>query len=169
MIERFNVWPLMPPSEVEQLAFDLLADVAPPDDRPESVTATSRFVSTVIEFCHDWRSLWHLHGDVPEARGQFESLVGVTRRKLRQLPPVRVASTNNFARQVLHNRLLAMLFGGASGMRPEAAEFNVAAEQAEAGAEKPVTTAADPQLRNSARTCCAAERHRRHRGSCRVP
>ena len=75
MTERFNVWPLMPPSEMEQLAFDLLADLAPADERPESGAAVSAFVSTVIEFCHDWRSLWYLHGDVPEARSQFENIV----------------------------------------------------------------------------------------------
>ena len=34
LIERFNVAPVMPPAEVEQLAFDLLADLAPADAAP---------------------------------------------------------------------------------------------------------------------------------------
>ena len=123
MTERFNVWPLMPASEVEQLAFDLLADLAPVDASPESAAAVPAFVNTVIEFCHDWRSLWFQHGNVPEARVDFEGLVGAMRRKLRQLPPVQVASTGNFALKVLQSRLLAMLFGGAGGSRQEAAEF----------------------------------------------
>jgi hypothetical protein len=126
LLERFNVWPLMPASEVEQLAFDLLADLAPVDGRSESGAAVSQFVAAVIEFCHDWRSLWYLHGDVPEARSRFENLTEVLRRNLRQLPPVRVASTNNFATTVLQSRLLSMLFGGAGGTRQEAAEFDVA-------------------------------------------
>ena len=65
LIERFNAAPVMPPAEVEQLAFDLLADLAPADARPESAAAVGRFVNAMIEFCHDWRSLWSLHGDAP--------------------------------------------------------------------------------------------------------
>ena len=135
MIERFNVRPLMPPSEVEQLAFDLLADLAPMDEGPESGVAVRQFVSIVIDFCHDWRSLWYLHGDTRESRSQFKSLVDTVRQKLRQVPPVRVASTGNFARTVLQSRLLAMLFGGASGSRQEAAEFNVDSTTSERAAD----------------------------------
>ena len=127
MIERFNVSLLMPPSEVEQLAFDLLADLAPVNDRPESVAAVSQFVRTVIEFCHDWRSTWYLNGDAPEGRRRFEHLVNDTRRNLRQLPPVKVASTGNFALRVIQSRLLSMIFGGAGDSREDAAEFDVAA------------------------------------------
>ena len=79
LIERFNVWQLMPPSELEQLAFDLLDDLAPVDGRPESHAALDTFVTTVLEFCHDWRSLWYLAGDAPEDRSQFESLAGALR------------------------------------------------------------------------------------------
>ena len=135
MIERFNVRPLMPPSEVEQLAFDLLADLAPVDERPESKSAVDQFVSIVVELCHDWRSLWYLHGETRDSRSQFKSLVDAVRQKLRQVPPVRVASTGNFARTVLQSRLLAMLFGGASGSRQEAAEFNADSTTSEGAAE----------------------------------
>ncbi len=72
MIERFNVAPLMPPSEVEQLTLDLLADLAPADERPESAAAVAAFTNAVLEFCHDWRSTWYLHGDVPEGRARFD-------------------------------------------------------------------------------------------------
>ena len=149
MIERFNVSPFMPPSEVEQLAFDLLADLAPVDERPESVAAVSSFVSAVIEFCHDWRSRWSLYGDSAESRSQFENLVDVVRRKLRQLPPVRVASTGNFAMKVLQSRLLAMLFGGASGSRQEAAEFNVASSTPESAAATVSDSGSRPSIARS--------------------
>jgi sulfotransferase family protein/aspartyl/asparaginyl beta-hydroxylase len=129
MIERFNVWPLMPPSEVEQLAFDLLADLAPVDQRPESVEAVSQFVGFVIELCHDWRSLWYLYGDRPEARNQFEKLADATRRNLSELPPVRVASTGHFGYAVLQARLFSMLLGSGNASRQEAAEFNVVSTQ----------------------------------------
>ena len=128
MIEQFNVSPLMAPSEVEQLAFDLLADLAPVDKRTESVAAVGQFVQAVVAFCHDWRSTWYLHGDSAEGRGRFEQLSSDLRRKLRQVPPVQVASTGNFAMKVLQSRLLAMLFGGAGGLRQDAAEFDVPAD-----------------------------------------
>jgi len=123
MTERFNDWPLMPAAEVEQLALDLLADLAPVDARPESADAVGTFTNAVIAFCHDWRSLWYLHGDAPEARGRFEELAGITGRKLRKLRPVRVASADTIAQNVIHARIFSMLFGSASGSRPEAIEF----------------------------------------------
>jgi len=122
LLERFNMAPLMSPAEVELLAFDLLADLAPADERPESRVAVGQFVSLVIDFCHDWRSLWSLHGDTPAAQGPCEQLVAATRRTLGQLPQVRVASTGYNAQAVLNARLLGQLFGGAPS---EAAEFNV--------------------------------------------
>ena len=123
MVERFNDWPLMPPSETEQLALDLLADLAPFDARPESAAAVGEFTNTVIAFCHDWRSLWYLLGDAAGTRGKFEDLAGSARRKLRQLRPVRVPSTDTIAQNVIDARMFSMLFGGAGGSRPEAVEF----------------------------------------------
>lgn len=125
LIERFNVAPLMPPAEVELLAFDLLADLAPAEARPESAAAVGRFVGLVIDFCHDWRVLWCLWGDAPAARGPFEKLAGQMRRALGRSPPVSVASTGYSAQAVLNARILAQLFGGTGGSRREAAEFNV--------------------------------------------
>ena len=127
LIERFNAAPLMPPAEVEHLAFDLLADLAPADERPESVAAVGQFVSLIVDFCHDWRSLSYLFGDAPDTRKQYEKLVGFTRQRLSQVPPLRVASTGYSAQAVLNARLLAQLFGGVGSTRREAAEFNVVA------------------------------------------
>ncbi len=127
LTERVNAAPVMPPAEVEQLAFDLLADLAPMDQRPESVAAVGKFVNLIVNFCHDWRSQWSLVGDAPEAKGQYEKLVGFARQKLGQLPPIRVASTGYSAQAVLNARLLGRLFGGAGSGRREAAEFNVSA------------------------------------------
>jgi hypothetical protein len=65
LIERFNTAPVMAPAEVEQLAFDLLGDLAPADERPESRAAVDQFIASVIDFCHDWRALWSLVGEAP--------------------------------------------------------------------------------------------------------
>ena len=125
LFERFNAAPLMPPAEVEQLAFDLLADLAPADERRESAAAVEQFVRLIVDFCHDWRSLWGLYGDAPATRSRYEKLVGFIRQKIRELPSVRVASTGYSAQSVLNARLMAQLFGGEGGARREAAEFNV--------------------------------------------
>ena len=134
LFERFNVAPLMPPAEVEQLAFDLLADLAPADKRPESAAAVEQFVRVMIDFCHDWRSLWSLHGDAPTTKGRYEQLAGFVRQKIGQLPPVRVASTGYSAQAALNARLFAQLFGGEGGARREAAEFNVTCAASRSGA-----------------------------------
>jgi hypothetical protein len=126
LIERFNAAPVMPPAEVEQLTFDLLADLAPADARPESAAAVGRFVNAMIEFCHDWRSLWSLHGDEPGDRGAYAQLLGATRDRIAELPPVRIASTGYSAQAVLNARLFAhVLYDG--GPRRDAAEFNAPA------------------------------------------
>ncbi len=135
LFERFNVAPLMPPAEVEQMAFDLLADLAPADERPESVAAVGQFVRVMVDFCHDWRSLWSLHGDAPGSKGHYSQLLNFTRQNVGQLPPVRVASTGYSAQSVLNARLLSQLFAGDGGARREAAEFNVAAATPDRAAE----------------------------------
>ena len=133
LIERFNAAPVMPPAEVEQLTFDLLSDLAPADARPESAAAVGRIVNAMIEFCHDWRSLWSLHGDVQGDRGAYDELLRATRERLAQVPPVRVASTGYSAQAALNARVLTHLLGGGGGeSRREAAEFNVAAPGARA-------------------------------------
>jgi len=126
-IERFNTMDVMPPSEVEQLTFDLLADLAPADERPESGAAVRQLVSLMIDFCHDWRSLWSLFADSPTGRAQYEQLLVATRERVAQLPQVRVASTGYGAQAVLHARLLAHVLIHAVGAHREAAEFNAAA------------------------------------------
>ena len=124
MIERFNVRPLMPPSEVEQLAFDLLADLAPVDERPESKSAVDQFVRIVVELCHDWRSLWYLHGETRSLGANSKVSWMLFARSCVRCRPCESPVRTTLRRTVLQSRLLAMLFGGASSSRQEAAEFN---------------------------------------------
>jgi len=126
LVERFNVAPLMPPAEVEQLAFDLLADLAPADERPESAAALERFIGLIVDFCRDWRSLWSLFNAEPGAKPHYERLAGFLREQVSQLPIIVVTGADANAQAVLNARLLAQLFGGSGATRREAAEFNVA-------------------------------------------
>jgi LPS sulfotransferase NodH len=139
----------MPPAELEQLAFDLLPDLVPADKKPESTAAVRQFTGIVVELCRDWRSLWYLHGDSPKQRGHFRRLAGAAIEKLGKLPPVIVGSTNTFAHQVLHARVLSLLLGGSEGRPREAAEF--AADErppAPAAPTAPAAAADEPTLSN---------------------
>jgi hypothetical protein len=147
LIERFNTAPVMAPAEVEQLAFDLLGDLAPADDRPESRAAVDQFIGVVIDFCHDWRATWSLVGEAPAGRGRFEELIDGTRKRIAQLPHVKVASTGYSAPAVLRARLFAHLLAGEGGLHREATEFN-----ADAAAATPAPAAASresPRRRGS--------------------
>lgn len=147
LFERFNVAPLMPPAEVEQLTYDLLADLAPTDERRESAAAVEQFARLMIDFCRDWRSLWGLYGDAPETTSRYEQLVGFIRQRIGQLPPVRVASTGYSAQAALNARLIAQLFGGEGGARREAAEFNAAAAKPRRGAAaRPAPATGEPSV-----------------------
>ena len=87
--------------------------------------------NAVIEFCHDWRSLWYLHGDAPGDRGtRSQDSLQRPAGSSRELPPVRVASTGYSAQAVLNARLFAMSSAAGAASRPEAAEFNVAGGRA---------------------------------------
>ncbi len=91
----------------------------------------------MIEFCHDWRSLWSLHGDGPQDRGAYEQLLRATRERIAELPPVRVASTGYSAQAVLNARLFAHILADGGGPRQEAAEFNLGTPPAPAPAMSP--------------------------------
>ncbi|HTL49711.1 MAG TPA: sulfotransferase [Steroidobacteraceae bacterium] len=149
LLERFNTAPVMAPAEVEQLAFDLLGDLAPADPRPESRAAVDQFIGAVIDFCHDWRALWSLVGEAPAGRGRFEQLIDTTRQRVAQLPHVKVASTGYSALAVLRARLFAHLLAGAGGSHWEATEFNAdsAAAATEASADSPTAASREPPRR----------------------
>lgn len=144
LTERINVMPVMPPAEVEQLALDLLADLAPADARPESGAAVERFVAVMVDFCRDWRSLWSLFGLAREGRPHYEKLLAAARREIAGLPPVRIASTGYDAQAVLNSRLLGHVLTD-GGRRREAAEFNAAAPAA-APAEAPTVEVPQVEL-----------------------
>lgn len=105
MIEQFNLMPVMPPAEVEQLAFDLLADLAPSRDGPDAAAAVARFTEAVVDFTRDWRSLWHLHGDRPAGRDEYRRLLDHVRSACQGLP-VTIASAGVRADHVLATRIL---------------------------------------------------------------
>jgi hypothetical protein len=147
LLERFNLSPVMPPAEVEQLAYDLLDDLAPRDDNPQAVAAVGRFVQAVVDFCRDWRSLWSLFGDTPQARGEYAKLLDIVRNKTRRLP-VAVASVGVLAEHVLNVRILEHALGPTEGSGPDAGEFDrpgvrAALSHSATPAERPVTVPAD--------------------------
>jgi hypothetical protein len=147
LVEQFNLSPVMPPAEVEQLAYDLLADLAPADDSPEAAAAVGRFVQTVVDFCRDWRALWSLFGETPQARSEYTKLLELVRGKIRSAP-VAVASVGVLAEHVLNVRILEHALGASGGGGRDAGEFDrpairAAAPHAAAPAERQATVPAD--------------------------
>ncbi|RPI14785.1 MAG: hypothetical protein EHM60_05895 [Lysobacterales bacterium] len=150
LIERYNVAAVMPPAEVEQLAFDLMGDLAPADESPEAVAAIGPFVQAVVDFTRDWRSLWSLFGDSAEGRRHYEQLIEHLHGKVRGAP-VAVASVGVMAEHVLNTRILEHVLGPSAGRTRDAAEFNRTTPASGAGSPAPgsttpASTAATPKV-----------------------
>lgn len=124
MLETFNSSPVMPPAEVEQLAFDILGNLQAAEDGGDSGSAVAHFAGAVVDFCRDWRSLWSLYGANMAARGQYEQVAAILSRKISKLPVLVVTGSGVNAQFVLNARVLAHLFADSASGR-EAAEFNV--------------------------------------------
>ena len=130
--------PLMPPSEVEQLAFDLLADLAPIDESPESGAAVATVHQIiVIDFCHDWRSLWYLQGEhLTESRSQFESLVMLLARSSVRCRPYGLLARVISRAFVLQSPVAGNVVRRCQRCAPEKPRsFNVASKTSESAVE----------------------------------
>ena len=88
--EQFSSLPVMAPGECSALIEDLIADSsANPGNDVELVQA---YVALLRGFAQDWRELWSLHGQRPEALPRYRSLIESTRQ---QLHPQRRALTTS--------------------------------------------------------------------------
>ena len=79
-LERFTSQPVMAPGECAALVEDLIADFSRnPANDPALVRAYSALLR---DFAHDWRELWLLHAEQPEAIARYRALIEATRRRL---------------------------------------------------------------------------------------
>ncbi|MDR3419178.1 MAG: sulfotransferase [Nevskia sp.] len=118
--ERYNVSVVMPPSEVEQLTYDLLADLRSAPDAPER-PAYEHFVVLATRFCREWRTLWSLYADTPEGWVDFGRLRDYVAGEVERLPRELVCASNRMAVvDVFALRVLRFALHGPADTRPAA-------------------------------------------------
>lgn len=105
-LEKFNTPDVMHPAEVQLLSDDLIADLLASGERnPRELV--ERFVAVVRAFCQDWKSLWALHGDKPEAWGHYQQKRDELMQQLVAIrKPLVVASNERVAQKVMLSRVL---------------------------------------------------------------
>jgi hypothetical protein len=87
--EQFASSPVMPPGECQALIEDLIKDFKA--NQHNDQTLVSRYVKLLNNFARDWRELWLLHGQRPEAIFHYRNLIEHTRKKLH--PNIRALTT----------------------------------------------------------------------------
>ncbi len=77
--ERFNVYRVMPPSEVDQLLSDLVSETVSVKQGQAGAEEIDRFRRVAYGFRQDWRQLWSLFADtdagIPRYRKRLETLM----------------------------------------------------------------------------------------------
>ncbi len=108
--ERYNLAVVMPPAEVEQLAFDMLADVVPAESSDAATAAA--FIDLVRGFCQDWRSLWSSYADTRAGWPHYLRLRDQLDRATERFPITAILCATNTvpARRVLRDRILGHVF-----------------------------------------------------------
>jgi hypothetical protein len=107
MTEQSALRPVMSPGEVDYLVGDLRAELVPSADSPESIARLARYHQLLDGFTRDWRQVYSLFGERPDARAQFEQLRDTVRGASRDLGNGLMMRTNRVAAHpVLEGRVL---------------------------------------------------------------
>ena len=78
--EKYNSMLILPPGEIENLSRDFVAELN--HLRREDPDLFEGIVQALSNFQFDWRSVWSLHADTPEAIPHYESLIRDLRKQL---------------------------------------------------------------------------------------
>jgi len=139
--ERFNIYRVMPPSEVDELLSDLVAETVSTRPGAEGELQLRQFARLTYAFRQDWRQLWSLFADgdrgIPHYRKRLEMLMQQVQGLGDEL---RVGSNHMAAARVVGQRIGAYAvndtvrpMGGAPSAIP------TQAGQVEAPSSAPVT------------------------------
>ena len=122
--ERYNLQPVLAPGEVEYLTRDLIADF---DKVPENdPAAIALYRQTMLDFCRDWRALWHRFGIHQPGWPHYARLVASTARALPDLDPPLVLENRTglakaaFAARVLNVAVSREIYADFIGLPPGA-------------------------------------------------
>jgi hypothetical protein len=109
LTERTEPPVVMPPAELELIAFDLVGEI---DAAPsaQSAVRVGRYRQLLENLCRDWRQLYALHGEQQSGWPEFQKLVESVRAASAQMGDQLVARTNRIAiHQVCEGRILRHL------------------------------------------------------------
>ena len=98
---------VMSPGELDYLIGDLRAELVASAESPEMHARLNRYHQLLDGFARDWRQVYSLFGERPDARGQFEQLRDTVRAASRELADGLMMRTNRVsAHPVLEGRVL---------------------------------------------------------------
>jgi hypothetical protein len=107
LTEQSALRPVMSPGEVDYLVGDLRTELVPSADSPELRAKLARYHQLLDGFTRDWRQVYSLFGERPDARAQFEQLRDAVRGSSRELGEGLMMRTNRVAAHpVLEGRVL---------------------------------------------------------------
>jgi hypothetical protein len=119
LTEQSALRPVMSPGEVDYLVGDLRAELVPSADSPELRAKLARYHQLLDGFARDWRQVYSLFGERPDARAQFEQLRDAVRGASREIADGLMMRTNRVAAHpVLEGRVLRAVLP----QRPEPAK-----------------------------------------------
>ena len=142
LTEQSPLRPVMSPGEVDYLVGDLRSELAPSVDAPESRARLARYHQLLNGFARDWRQVYSLFGERPEARGQFEQLRDTARSASREFAEGLMMRTNRVAAHpVFEGRVLRSVLP----QQPGSAPVKAAGVPATPRIERPVFIIAAPR------------------------
>ena len=105
LTERYNLQPVLAPGDVEYLTRDLIADF---DRVPENDPAiVGLYTRIMLDFCRDWRVLWHRFGIHQPGWPHYARLVANTARALPEVdPPLVLENRSGLAKAAFAARVL---------------------------------------------------------------
>jgi hypothetical protein len=171
--ERYNLQPVLSPGEVEYLTRDLIADF---DRVPENApSAVALYRQVMLDFCRDWRVLWHRFGVHQPGWPHYARLVANTARALPDLDPPLVLENRTglakpaFAARVLNVAVSREIYADFMAM-PDAALPRVPGSRAPSVSQgvtpAPVTgPVADDTARNARCHCGSGKRFKHCHGA----
>lgn len=127
MLERHNAYRVMPPSEVDDLVRDLMADARAIGRQPRAARSLTGLRVVLDHFRHDWRALWSLFADTDEGLPRFRERVLVATRQIERLGeglvcegnglPVLAVFAARIANFAVNTQASGVIAGGAKRVR----------------------------------------------------
>jgi hypothetical protein len=136
--EQHNVYRVMPPSEIDDLLKDLVAETASLKPGDAGRDELARYERVVYGFRQDWRQLWSLFADTDRGIPHYKKRLELLLQQVQALgDDLRVRSNQMPVLRVIGQRV------GTYAVNPEVAGAGTAAAPAAAGPSRPVVRTPD--------------------------